>query len=83
MTWQVVWEPAALNAAVGHLKGDPHSVDALLRAADQLAENERPEGSRAWGAEHRRLHHGPWRILYRVDPDTRTVHIEHVGRTGA
>ncbi|WP_235192954.1 type II toxin-antitoxin system RelE/ParE family toxin [Streptomyces viridochromogenes] len=35
------------------------------------------------GAEQRRLHHGPWRILYRVAPDTRTVHIEHVGRTGA
>ncbi|MFE7842609.1 type II toxin-antitoxin system RelE/ParE family toxin [Streptomyces sp. NPDC057474] len=83
MTWQVQWEPAALNAAAGHLKDDPDSVDALLRATDQLAENERPEGSRAWGAEHRRLYHGPWRILYRLDPEARTLHIEHVGRTGA
>ncbi|MEU6348275.1 type II toxin-antitoxin system RelE/ParE family toxin [Streptomyces sp. NPDC047072] len=81
MTWQVVWEPAALNAAAGHLKDDPHGVDSLLRATDQLAEDERPEGSRAWGTRHRRLHHGPWRILYRVDPDARTLHIEHVGRT--
>ncbi|HSX98757.1 MAG TPA: type II toxin-antitoxin system RelE/ParE family toxin [Streptomyces sp.] len=83
MTWQVRWEPAALNAAAGHLEDDPDSVDALLRATDQLAENERPEGSRAWGAAHRRLHHGPWRILYRLDPEARTPHIEHVGRTGA
>jgi hypothetical protein len=83
VTWQVQWEPAALNAAAGHLKDDPDSVDALLRATDQLAENERPEGSRAWGAAHRRLHHGPWRILYRLDPEARTPHIEHVGRPGA
>ncbi|MGW0711100.1 type II toxin-antitoxin system RelE family toxin [Streptomyces sp. NPDC002643] len=83
MTWKVVWEPAALNAAVGHLKDDPDSVDTLLRATDQLAEDERPEGSRAWGAAHRRLYHGSWRVPYRLDPDARTLHIEHVGRTGA
>ncbi|WP_409470513.1 type II toxin-antitoxin system RelE family toxin [Streptomyces sp. HC307] len=81
MTWRVVWEPAALDAAAGHLKDDPLGVDALLQATDQLAENERPEGSRAWGAQHRRLHRGPWRVLYRVDPDAHTLHIEHVGRT--
>ncbi|UUU24067.1 type II toxin-antitoxin system RelE family toxin [Streptomyces sp. DSM 40750] len=83
MTWQVLWEPAALNSAAGHLKDDPNGVDTLLRATDQLAQDERPEGSPAWGAEHRRLHHGSWRILYRVDSQTRTPHIEHVGRTAA
>ncbi|MFJ6568646.1 type II toxin-antitoxin system RelE/ParE family toxin [Streptomyces sp. NPDC091292] len=83
MTWQVSWEPAALDAAAGHLKDDPQGVDALLRATDQLAENDRPEGSRAWGTAHRRLRHGPWRILYRVDSDTGTLHIEHIGRSGA
>ncbi|WP_200304491.1 type II toxin-antitoxin system RelE/ParE family toxin [Streptomyces adelaidensis] len=83
MTWQVLWEPAALNSAAGHLKGDPNSVDTLLRAADRLAQDERPEGSHAWGAEHRRSHRAPWRILCRIDPQTRTLHIEHVGRTAA
>jgi mRNA-degrading endonuclease RelE of RelBE toxin-antitoxin system len=83
VTWQVQWEPAALNEATGYLKDDPQGVDALLQATDQLAENPRPEGSRAWGTHHRRLHHGPWRILYRFDQDTRTLHIEHVGQTGA
>ncbi|GJF21542.1 hypothetical protein SHO565_21060 [Streptomyces sp. HO565] len=82
MTWQVAWEPAALHAATGHLEADPAGVDALPRATDQLAQKKRPEGSRAWGSGHRRLPHGPWRVLYGVDTDTRTVHIEHVGRTG-
>jgi mRNA interferase RelE/StbE len=81
VTWQVQWEPVALNEAAGYLKDDSQGVDALLQATDQLAEDPRPEGSRAWGVHHRRLHHGPWRILYRVDSDARILHIEHVGRT--
>ncbi|MEV8594708.1 type II toxin-antitoxin system RelE/ParE family toxin [Streptomyces sp. NPDC052012] len=83
MTWQVVWEPAALDAATGYLKVDPQDVDDLLRATDQLAEEPRPEGSRAWGVDHRRLHHGRWRVLYRLEPETRTLYIEHVGRREA
>ncbi|MER6346153.1 type II toxin-antitoxin system RelE family toxin [Streptomyces sp. NPDC001595] len=78
MTRTVLWEPAALNAATGHLKDDPAGVDSLLSATDRLADDARPEGSRAWGTDHRRLHHGPWRVPYRVDPDARTI--EHVGR---
>lgn len=62
---------------------DPDSVDALLRATDQLTEDERPEGSHAWGAEHRHPDHGLWRVLSRVDPQTHTLHIEDVGRTAA
>ncbi|UGY92200.1 type II toxin-antitoxin system RelE family toxin [Streptomyces gobiensis] len=81
MTWQVLWEPAALDTATGHLKDDPRSVDALLQATDQLAEDSRPEGSRPWGTHHRRLRHGAWRILYRVDPEAHTIHIEHIART--
>ncbi|MFK4544504.1 mRNA interferase RelE/StbE [Streptomyces tendae] len=78
MTWEVVWEPAALDAATGHLKGDPAGVDDLLYVTDQLAGNPRPEGSRAWGVDLRRLHHGRWRILYRLDAEARTPYIEHV-----
>lgn len=80
MTWQVLWESAALDAATGQLKNDPLGVDDLLSATDRLAEDPRPEGSRAWGVNHRRLHHGSWRVLYRLDPEARTLHIEHVGR---
>jgi len=68
-----------LNAATGHLKADSHGVEALLHATDQLIENPRPDASRPWGTDHRRLRHGPWRILYRIDPDARVIHIEHIG----
>ncbi|MHC5904890.1 type II toxin-antitoxin system RelE family toxin [Streptomyces sp. S6] len=81
MTWQVQWEPTALNAAVGFLKDDAPAVDSLLQVTDRLTEDPRPEGSRAWGTQHRRLRHGPWRILYRIDEEARHLHIEHVGRT--
>jgi mRNA interferase RelE/StbE len=80
VTWQVLWEPAALNAATGHLAKDPAGVDALLQATDQLAENPKPPGSPPWGTDHRRLRHGPWRVLYRLDSEARVVHIEHFGR---
>ncbi|TDC12949.1 type II toxin-antitoxin system RelE/ParE family toxin [Streptomyces sp. 8K308] len=78
MTWRVQWEPAALNAAAGHLKEDPLGVDTLLRATDQPVEDPRPAGSHPWGTDHRRLRHGSWRILYRLE--ARVPHIEHVGR---
>ncbi|MFF4748939.1 type II toxin-antitoxin system RelE family toxin [Streptomyces sp. NPDC002514] len=77
---EVQWEPVALDEATGFLKDDPHAVDALLKATDQLAENPRPEGSRAWGVDRRRLRHGPWRVVYRMDPEARILHIEHIGR---
>ncbi|MFE7959203.1 type II toxin-antitoxin system RelE/ParE family toxin [Streptomyces sp. NPDC057413] len=81
MTWEGQWEPAALNEATGFLKDDPRGVDTLLQATDGLTENPRPEGSRAWEVYHRRLHRGPWRILHRIDEETRTMHIEHIGRS--
>ncbi|MFF3062858.1 type II toxin-antitoxin system RelE/ParE family toxin [Streptomyces sp. NPDC057909] len=82
MSWSVTWEPTALNEAAGHLKADPAGVDALLHATDRLADDPAPEGSLAWGSSHRRLHSGPWRILYRIDVQNSTLHIEHVGHTG-
>lgn len=83
MTWAVVWEPTALDAATRHLAHDPASVDALLHATDQLADNPRPAPSRPWGTEYRRLRHGAWRVLYRLDAEEHTVYIEHVGRSRA
>jgi mRNA interferase RelE/StbE len=83
LTWEVVWEPTALDAATRYLAQDPAGVDVLLHATDQLADNPRPAASRPWGTEYRRLRHGPWRILYRVDTERRTVCIEHVGRTAS
>lgn len=83
MTWEVLWEPIALNAATRYLTQDPAGLDSLLRATDQLADNPMPASSRPWGTEYRRLRHGPWRILYRIDTDKRALYIEHIGRISA
>jgi mRNA-degrading endonuclease RelE of RelBE toxin-antitoxin system len=80
LTWTVVWEPTALNAATRYLSDDPAGIDSLLSATDELADNPRPAASRPWGTEYRRLRHGPWRVLYRIDTGERTLYIEHVGR---
>lgn len=80
MSWSVQWEPSALDSATRYLKDDPTAVDSLLRATDQLADEPRPSGSRPLGTEHRRLRHGAWRVLYRLDEVGRIVYIEHVGR---
>lgn len=83
MTWAVVWEPTALDTAVRHLNHDPAGVDSLLHATDQLVDDPRPASSRPWGSEYRRLRHGPWRILYRIDAAEHVLNIEHVGRINA
>lgn len=82
MTFAVVWEPSALDAAVRFLADDPPGVDSLLEATDQLTGDSRPAASRPWGTDHRRMRCGPWRLLYRVDVDALTVSIEHIGRIG-
>jgi mRNA-degrading endonuclease RelE of RelBE toxin-antitoxin system len=82
VTWDVLWEPAALDVAVGHLKESPVGVEILLEAARQLADNPRPAESTPWGSDYRRLRQGNWRILYRIDESAHSVHIEHVGRSG-
>jgi mRNA interferase RelE/StbE len=80
LTWEVVWEPTALDAATRYLSQDPAGVDSLLHATDQLATDPRPAASRPCGTEYRRLRHGPWRILYRVDTDQQVLYVEHVGQ---
>ncbi|MGW5360677.1 type II toxin-antitoxin system RelE family toxin [Actinopolymorpha pittospori] len=79
--WSVTWEPSALDEASGCLKLDSTDVPALLTATDALAGGPDAEGARPWGTHHYRLHRGPWRVLYRVDQQARTIHIEHVGRS--
>lgn len=79
MSWEVIWDLAALNEAAGFVKTHNKDVSTLLDARDVLEQTERPEGSRSWGAHHRRLHLGPWRVLYRIDRVAHQIHIEHVG----
>ncbi|MFF3159920.1 type II toxin-antitoxin system RelE/ParE family toxin [Streptomyces sp. NPDC057910] len=81
MTWSVQWEPEATNQVAGFLKADPTGVAAVLDACDALEGGPMAAGSSAWGPYHRRLRSGPWRILYRIDEDTQTIDVEHVGRS--
>ena len=80
MTFTVTWEPDALDQAAGFLKDDPAATRALIHATDGLADDPRPAGSTAWGADHRRLRHERRRVLYRIDDANDSIHIEHVGR---
>lgn len=75
------WEPEATNQVTGFLKADPIGVAAILDACDTLEQGPVAAGSSAWGPYHRRLRSGPWRILYRIDAETETIHVEHVGRS--
>ncbi|MET9022676.1 type II toxin-antitoxin system RelE/ParE family toxin [Actinopolymorpha sp. NPDC004070] len=79
MTWEVIWEPGALDTAAGHLKDAPEALDALIEAARLLETDSRPPGSLAWGTEHRRYRAGRLRVLYRIDPEKHIIHIEHIG----
>lgn len=81
MTWRVEWEPEATNQVAGFLKADPAGVAAVLDVCDALEQGPMAAGSSAWGLYHRRLRSGPWRIMYRIDEGTGTIHVEHVGRS--
>lgn len=81
MTWTVEWEPEATNQVAGFLKTEPAGVAAILDVCDTLEQGPQPAGSSAWGPFHRRLRSGPWRVLYRIDEETETIHIEHVGHS--
>ncbi|WP_030788753.1 type II toxin-antitoxin system RelE family toxin [Streptomyces sp. NRRL S-920] len=81
MTCQIIWEPAATNAAVRFLKDDPVGLAALYEAVDALAEQPRPAGSTAYGPTARRLRVGDYRALYLVGDDVIRILVTHLGRT--
>ncbi|MEU6553015.1 type II toxin-antitoxin system RelE/ParE family toxin [Streptomyces sp. NPDC046915] len=61
---------------------DPVGAKASAAAVRALADDPRPEGARALGTSgYFRLHVGAWRVLYRPDRTTVTVHVLKVGRS--
>ncbi|WP_019549753.1 type II toxin-antitoxin system RelE family toxin [Streptomyces sulphureus] len=80
MTYSIVWEPEATNAAVRFLKDDPRGLTALYEAVDLLAENPRPANSTPHGGTYRRLRVGDYRVLYLVDDDVIRILVTHLGR---
>jgi mRNA interferase RelE/StbE len=81
VTYAIIWEPEATNAAVRFLKDDPHGLAALYEAVDLLAKDPRPSNSAPYGSTYRRLRVGDHRALYVIDDDVIRILVTHIGRT--
>ncbi|WP_326693226.1 MULTISPECIES: type II toxin-antitoxin system RelE/ParE family toxin [unclassified Streptomyces] len=83
MTYTIVWEEAALNAAARFLKDDADGLRQLMDAVDLLAGQPRPEGTVEYGSpDLRRMYVGRYRVVYEITDSTVTVVVMHLGRTG-
>ncbi|MGW0737805.1 type II toxin-antitoxin system RelE family toxin [Streptomyces sp. NPDC002851] len=83
MSYEIVWDEPALNAAARSLKDDPDGLRQLLDAVDLLAGDPRPVGSAEYGsADLRRMHVGRYRVMYEIAEATVTIVIMHLGRVG-
>ncbi|MEU3251316.1 type II toxin-antitoxin system RelE/ParE family toxin [Streptomyces sp. NPDC006997] len=81
MTYRIIWEPAATNAAVRFLKDDAQDLAAVYEAVDALAEAPRPVNSHAYGVNIRRLRVGGYRVLYVIEDQEIHILVTHLGRT--
>jgi mRNA interferase RelE/StbE len=82
MTYEIVFEPRALNSATRFLKEDPSGLALLLDTIDKLAHDPRPAGSIPYGSpDHRRLHINDYRVLYVIEDDVIRILVTHLGRT--
>ncbi|MFI1884520.1 MULTISPECIES: type II toxin-antitoxin system RelE family toxin [Streptomyces] len=83
MTYTIIWDEAAINAAALFLKDDPEGLRQVMDSVDLLAGQPRPMGTAEYGsADMRRMHVGRYRVLYEITDATITIVVIHVGRTG-
>lgn len=83
MSYEIVWDEPALNAAVRFLKDDPDGLQQVLEAVDLLADDPRPAGSAAYGSEDlRRMHMGRYCVMYEITDVGVTIIVMHLGRVG-
>ncbi|MFD7666752.1 type II toxin-antitoxin system RelE/ParE family toxin [Streptomyces sp. NPDC059788] len=83
MTYEIIWDPAAIDAAARFLKDDADGLRLLLDAVDLLSTQPRPTGSAEYGSpDLRRMHVGRYRVLYEVTEATVTIVVIHIGRLG-
>lgn len=81
MTHVVVWQHQAMAEFRRLRQIDPVGAKGCASAVRALADDPRPAGARALGGSgYWRLSVDDWRVLYRPDGDTVTVHILKVGR---
>jgi mRNA interferase RelE/StbE len=83
LTWTIIWEEPAIDAAARFLKDDPDGLRQLMDAVDLLADQPRPPGSAEYGSPNlRRMHVGRYRVMYEITEATATIVVIHIGRTG-
>jgi mRNA interferase RelE/StbE len=81
VTYEIDWEPPAVDLAAQYLMDDPEGLSALLAAVDSLAEDPRADSAFPLGATGMlRLRARKYRVVYEIDEATRTVSVMHVGR---
>ncbi|WP_369389725.1 type II toxin-antitoxin system RelE/ParE family toxin [Streptomyces sp. CG1] len=81
MTYEIIFEPHALDVAARFLNEDPAGLAKVLDAIDELALDPRPAGSRAYGPGIRRLHVDAYRVLYIIDTEVIRILVTYLGRT--
>ncbi|MFF5128119.1 type II toxin-antitoxin system RelE/ParE family toxin [Streptomyces syringium] len=83
MSFQIIWDEPAIDAATRFLKDDPEGLRQLFTAIDLLADDPRPVGAAEYGSpDLRRIHVGRYRVLYEITDSSVTIVIIHVGRIG-
>ncbi|MFJ4693926.1 type II toxin-antitoxin system RelE/ParE family toxin [Streptomyces sp. NPDC088766] len=82
MTYEIEFEPHALDVATRFLQEDPSGLALLLDGIDKLAHDPRPAGSIPYGSpDLRRLRIGDYRVLYVIDDAVIRVLVTHLSRT--
>lgn len=81
MTYEIIFEPHALDAAARFLKEDPEGLALVLDSIDKLAHDPRPAATVPYGLDIRRLRVGNYRVLYVIDDDVIRILVTHLGRT--
>ena len=81
MSFEVVWEPAAVDLCSRFLSDDAEGLRALFDAVDTLADQPRPAEAFPLGTSGLyRLRIGRYRVVYEIDDIAEVVKVRHVGR---
>lgn len=83
MSFTIIWDEPAINAAARFLKDDPRSPRQVMDAVDLLADSPRPSGTAAYGSPGlRRMSVGRYRVVYEITEATVTILAIHPGWIG-
>jgi mRNA interferase RelE/StbE len=81
LSYAVGWSERATFLGSRFLADDPAGLAQVLDAADLLVGDPRPAGSFPYGSQDlRRVHVGPYRVLYEIYPAEQTITVLHIAR---